>query len=320
MSGPGPDGQDRRSFIIDTDTGSDDAVALLLAAAAAADGEIEIAAVTVVAGNVPIDLAVRNAIITLDLCGGGDVPLHVGAARPLRRPLETAQFVHGEDGMGGAPLPDPSRQPTDGDAVDVLLELARRDPGRHTLVTLGPLTNVAAALDRDPALLTRFEHTFMMAGSPDGIGNVNVAGEYNVWADPEAATAVLAADGAKTMIGWNISRQFAVVTPEESEALTAAGPLGRFTVEINRDVDRYCREVSGLDGYDLPDPVAMAVALAPSIVTEATDESMVVGLDEPSRGAVLLDRRAERAAPRCRVVWAVDERAFKNRLLDACGR
>lgn len=301
--------------MVDTDTASDDAVALILAAKA---DDVEMAAVTVVAGNVPIDLAVRNAIVTLDLCDGVDVPVHVGADRPRIRPLETAQFVHGADGMGGVALPDPSRSADSDDAVDVLVALAAESPGRHTLVTLGPLTNVAAALDRDPDLLTKFDHTFMMAGSPDGVGNVNVAGEYNVWADPEAATVVLAADGAKTMIGWNISRQFAVITPFENEQLVAAGPLGRFTADINTDVDRYCREVSGLDGYDLPDPVAMAVAIDPSIITEATDEAMVVGLDEPSRGAVLLDRRAERSEPNCRVVWAVDEAAFKRRLLLAC--
>ncbi len=304
----------RRSLVIDTDTASDDAVALVLTAAA----DVDIAAVTVVAGNVPLDLAVRNAIVTLDLCDAAHVPVHAGADGPLARPLETAQETHGDDGMGGAALPEPSRSATPGDAVDVLLELATASPGRHTLVTLGPMTNVARAIQRDIDFLTRFDHTFMMAGSPDGIGNVNVAGEYNVWADPEAAAIVLGAAGSKTMIGWNISRQFAVITPEENEALMAAGPLGRFTVEINADLERYGRDVSGLLGYDLADPVAMAVALDASIVTDHTDESMVVGLDEPSRGAVLLDRRAERVRPNCRVIWAIDEQAFKRRLLAAC--
>lgn len=304
----------RRSLVIDTDTASDDAVALLLAAAA----DVDIAAVTVVAGNVPLDLAVRNAIVTLDLCGAGGVPVFAGARSPLTRPLETAQDTHGDDGMSGAKLPAPTRTLTPGNAVDVLLELAAAEPGRHTLVTLGPLTNIAHAIERDADFLTCFDHTFMMAGSPDGVGNVNVAGEYNVWADPEAATIVLGAIGPKTMIGWNISRQYAVITPEENQALIAAGPLGRFTAEINADLERYCRDVSGLVGYDLADPVAMAVALDESIIIEHSNECMVVGLDEPSRGAVLLDRRAERAVPNCRVVWTIDEAAFKERLLVAC--
>jgi len=305
----------KRRFVIDTDTASDDAVALLLAVAA----DVEIAAVTVVAGNVPLDTAVNNAIVTLDVCGASHVPVYVGAEAPLARPLETSEDTHGADGMAGVALPSPSRRPDPGDAVDVLLNLAAADPGALTLVTIGPLTNIARALQRDPAFLTKFEHTFFMAGSPDGVGNVNVAGEFNVWADPEAATIVFAADGPKTMVGWNISRQFTVITPEENAALVAAGPLGAWASAINVDVDRFCREVSGLDGYDLPDPVTMAVALDPTLITDATDESMVIGLDEPTRGAVVLDRRAERSEPNCRVVWAVDEARFKQSLFDACG-
>jgi purine nucleosidase len=156
-----------------------------------------------------------------------------------------------------------------------------------------------------------------MAGSPDGVGNVDVLGEYNVWADPEAAAAVFAAPGVKTMIGWNISRTFAVLDPDEQARLGAVGPLGRFAVSINGDVDQYCLD-TGLAGFDLPDPVAMAVALDDSIVTESSEEWLVVGLDGPTRGATLPDRRFGRAAPNIRVVWAVDEAAFKRRLFDAC--
>lgn len=305
----------QRRFVIDTDTASDDAVALLLAVAAG----VEIAAVTVVAGNVPIQTAVRNAIVTLDICGAPQVPVYVGSAEPLERPLETSEDTHGVDGMAGVDLPPPSRSADLRDAVEVLLELADEDPGTLTLVTLGPLTNIAKAIDRDPAFLTKFERTYFMAGSPDGVGNVNVAGEFNVWADPEAATTVFAADGPKTMVGWNISRQFTVITPAENAELVAAGPLGAWASAINVDVDTFCREVSGLDGYDLPDPVTMAVALDPSLITDASDESMVIGLDEPTRGAVVLDRRAERSEPNCQVVWSVDEARFKQSLLEACG-
>ncbi|HSL73743.1 MAG TPA: nucleoside hydrolase [Ilumatobacteraceae bacterium] len=305
---------DRRSIVIDTDTASDDAVALLLAVR---EPSVDVRAVTVVAGNVPLDLAVRNAIVTLDLCGGSDIDVHAGRDRPLARPLDTAQFVHGQDGMGGAALPEPSRPATSDDAVGALLEIARTEEGRHDLVTLGPLTNVAAALERDPDLLTRFGHTYLMAGSPDGVGNVDSLGEYNVWADPEAATAVFAAQGPKTMIGWNISRRFAVVHPDEQTQLAQVGPLGRFVIDINGDVEQYCLD-TGLDGFDLPDPVAMAVALDDVIVTESTDEWLVVGLDGPTRGCTIPDRRFGRPDPNIRVVWTVDEAAFKQRLFTAC--
>ena len=305
----------RRSIVVDTDTASDDAVALVLAVR---EPSVDVRAVTVVAGNVPLDLAVRNAIVTLDLCGGADIPLHGGRGEPLSRPLDTAQFVHGADGMGGATLPEPSRAAASDDAVTALLEIAAGEPGQHDLVTLGPLTNIAAALEADPEFLTRFGHTYLMAGSPDGVGNVDALGEYNVWADPEAATIVFAAPGAKTMIGWNISRTFAVLDHDEQARLAATGPLGRFAIEINGDVDHYAID-TGLAGFDLPDPVAMAVALDPSIVTAATDEWLVVGLDGPTRGCTIPDRRFGRPDPNIRVVWAVDEAAFKSRLFAACG-
>lgn len=304
----------RRSLIIDTDTASDDAIALILAVR---DPLVDVRAVTVVAGNVPLEQAIRNAIITLDLCGGEDIPVYAGRAEPASRPLETAQFVHGDDGMGGARLPDPSRTPNSRDAVEVLLEIAHSEAGRHDLVTLGPLTNIAEALDSDPEFLTRFGHTYLMAGSPDGVGNVNAVGEYNVWADPEAAAVVLGAEGAKTMIGWNISRTYAVVTPEEQEQLRTVGRLGRFAVEINADVDRYARD-TGLAGFDLPDPIAMAIALDGSIIEEATDESLAVGLDEPTRGSTVPDRRTHGPPPNIRVVWKADETSFKRRLFKAC--
>jgi purine nucleosidase len=305
---------ERRSIVIDTDTASDDAVALVLAVR---EPSVDVRAVTVVAGNVPLDLAVRNALVTLDLAGGSEIPLHAGRDRPLVRPLDTAQFVHGEDGMGGASLPEPSRPPTSDDAVGALLEIAAHEAGRHDLVTLGPLTNIAAALERDPEFLTRFGHVYLMAGSPDGVGNVDALGEYNVWADPEAATAVFAAPGAKTMIGWNISRTFAVMDDEEQAALAAVGPLGRFAIDINGDVEQYCLD-TGLAGFDLPDPIAMAVALDDSIVVEATDEWLVVGLDGPTRGCTIPDRRFGRPDPNIRVLWSVDEAAFKQRLFTAC--
>ncbi len=305
---------ERRSIVIDTDTASDDAIALILAVR---EPSVDVRAVTVVAGNVPLDLAVRNAIITLDLAGGADVPLHAGRDRPLVRSLDTAQFVHGQDGMGGARLPEPSRAATSADAVGALVAIAASEPGQHDLVTLGPLTNIAAALELDPELLTKFGHTYLMAGSPDGVGNVDSLGEYNVWADPEAATVVFAASGAKTMIGWNISRTFAVMTDEEQTKLASVGSLGKFAIDINGDVEQYCID-TGLAGFDLPDPIAMAVALDASMILEATDEWLVVGIDGPTRGCTIPDRRFGRPDPNIRVVWSVDEGAFKRRLLTAC--
>jgi purine nucleosidase len=298
-----------RSFVIDTDTASDDAVALLFAVL---DPTITVRAITVVAGNVPLPIALENAGATLALVGRNDIPIHAGREAPILRPLETAQFVHGEDGMGGAALPTPMRYIEAEHAVDAMRRYAHE--GGHTLVTLGPLSNVAAALLIEPDLLTRFEHTYLMAGSPDGHGNVNVLGEYNVWADPEAAAIVFDAPGAKTMIGWNISRLYAVVTPPEQEALRAAGPIGAFICDINAVVNRYCRD-TGLPGYDLPDPIAMHVALDPSIVTQSERVRLAISCEPTTRGASFIDKRLTAGQPNLTVVWEVDEAAFKARLL-----
>lgn len=305
-----------RSLVIDTDTASDDAVALVLAVRTPG---VRVRAVTTVAGNVPVDQGTRNALITLDLAGGHDVPVHVGMTGPLLRHLETAQFVHGQDGMGGAPLPEPTRAADPGHAVDVLRQIARDESGEHVLVTLGPLTNIATALLLDPELLTKFEHTYLMLGAFDGVGNIHPVGEYNAWADPEAAAIVMDAPGHKTFIGWDVSRRYAVVRPADQAALTAAGALGRFTVEINRSVDEFCRQVNGLDGYDLPDPIAMAVALDPSIAVRRSAHHVTVGREDVGRGGTFVDHRIDAdAAHNAEIVWEVDPARFMAMLLAAC--
>jgi purine nucleosidase len=256
----------RRTFIIDTDTASDDAVALVMALR---HPEIEVAAITVVAGNVPLPEAVQNALYTVELCGAGDrVPVHAGQDAPLAVPLRTAQFVHGQDGMGDIGLSLTGRVPAPGHAVDVLVdEVNRRPAGSVTLVTLGPLTNVALAFRRDPGLATRLREVVTMGGTGDAVGNVSAVAEFNIWVDPEAAAIVFASGARLTMVGWDISRKYAVIGREDSAALRALGPLGAFAVDIQRTLLEYGAAETHLAGFDLPDPIAMAVAIDPSVAT-----------------------------------------------------
>ncbi|MEE8526918.1 MAG: nucleoside hydrolase [Thermoanaerobaculia bacterium] len=304
-----------RSLVIDTDTASDDAVALLLAVRSP---EVTVRAVTVVAGNVPLELGTRNALLSLVLAGGGVVAFYACVAREMVRELETAQHVHGEDGLAGVPLPPPSGAAEDLHAVDALRRIARDEPGRHVLVTLGPLSNVATALLLDPELLTRFAHTYCMAGAFDGVGNVHATGEYNVWVDPEAAAMVLAAPGDKTFIGWDVSRRYAVVTPDEQRRLRELGPLGRFTVDVNRCVDEFARTHCGLAGFDLPDPIATAIAIDPGLVRRRERHHVIIGLDDRTRGGTFIDHRPLAPPANAEVVWEVDEAGFKERLFRAC--
>lgn len=307
-----------KRFVIDTDTGSDDAIALMLAAD---DPDVTFEAVTTVAGNVPLDLATRNALYTMEFMDRGDVPVYEGCDRPLIRPLETAQWVHGDDGMGDIGLPQPTGSPQEGHAIDVLRELSLTHPGELTLVTLGPLTNIAGALVRDPEMLARYRHTYIMGGAPDGVGNVSAIAEYNVWADPEAAAITLAAPGAKTIVGWDISRKYAVVGPMERKALEGIGTeRSRFALDINCVLDRVAREYNGLEGFDLPDPITVGVAIDPDLVVESSEVFMSVATAEETRGLTYVDlRKSEAPPPNVTVVEKVDGEAFMQRVYDMCG-
>ena len=253
-------------LLIDTDTGSDDAVALVMALK---HPGVAVEAITVVAGNVPLEQGTQNALYTLELCGS-DAPVFRGAATPLLCPLASAQEVHGLDGMGDIGLPLSGREPSPGHAVGVLVERINASPGALTMVTLGPLTNVALALLRDPSIAGKVGGCVVMGGTGRGPGNVTPLAEYNVWADPEAAKVVFESGMPLTMVGWDISREYAVFGPEDSTRLREMGtPLAEFCVDIQRVLDAWARENTRLAGFDLPDPIAMAVALDPSVANGA---------------------------------------------------
>jgi purine nucleosidase len=253
-----------RRFVIDTDTASDDAVALVLALT---EPSISVEAITVVAGNVPLDGAVQNALYTRELCGS-KAPVYVGAGEPVhdQGPV-TAENVHGDDGMGDIGLPLTGRVPDEGDAVDVLVELAHRYPGELTLVTLGPLTNVALALRKDPSIAQLYQRVVVMGGTGDHTGNITPAAEFNIYVDPEAAAEVFASGMPLEMVGWDVSRDHAVLPPAEMDGVRATGKLGAFCMDIQAQLLTFCRDVTDIDGVDLPDPVTMAYAIDPTIAT-----------------------------------------------------
>lgn len=254
-----------RKFLIDTDTASDDAVALVIALRSS---DIEVECITVVAGNCNVDQAVQNALYTVELCGA-DVPVYAGEAGPLAREPFDAVHVHGEDGMGDIGLPLHGRTPADGDAIDKIIETVHANAGEIEIVTLGPLTNLAKAVQRDPTIAAKAKQCTMMGGSPDGRGNVWPGSCFNIYADPEAARVVYHAGFKLRMVGWDISRKFAVVTKEEQKALHAIGTdLAVFSHDIQKCVSNWTDNTTNLAGYDLPDPIATAIAIDPSIATK----------------------------------------------------
>jgi purine nucleosidase len=307
----------RRPFFIDTDTASDDAVALTIALT---HPDIDVVAIGVVAGNVPLDRAVQNALYTRELCRRGDVPVHAGEAAPLVLPLTTAQNVHGRDGMGDIGLPLHGRTPDAGHAVDALIDASHTHAGHLTLVTLGPLTNIARALQRDPSLAERIERTVIMGAVADHIGNVTPVAEYNMWADPHAVDVVLQSGLALEFVGWDISRHYAVIEPDLASELRAIGTdRARFAIDINAVVAEFCATETKLAGFDLPDPIAMACAIDPAVAVETRRLNLRVETgSELTRGLVVMDLLGfTDLAPNATVVTRADRRRFLEMLTAA---
>lgn len=297
-----------RNFIIDTDTASDDAVALVLALR---QPDIDVKAITVVAGNVPLPQGLQNALYTAELCDAS-VPVYAGCAKPLLRELETAEAVHGEDGMGDIGLPLCGREPAPGHAADVLRQVIKSNAGDITLVTLGPLTNVALALLREPELATKVSHCFIMGGIGAGHGNVTPTAEFNIWVDPEAAKIVYESGLPISMVGWDISWQYATFDADQADEIRRIGtPLAEFVIDIQKTLTDFSIRENALAGFDLPDPITMAAAIDPSVCRYERYRVDVTAGDGLARGITVVDRLAVTGRePNVDVAVSADRQAF----------
>ncbi|MGC1413693.1 MAG: nucleoside hydrolase [Candidatus Acidiferrum sp.] len=292
----------RRPFLIDTDTASDDAVALIMALRSA---EIQVLAITTVAGNVDVRQASRNALYTAELCGS-NVPVFVGAEVPLKRPHISASWFHGRDGLGDHGYPPPRRAPEKQSAVDAIIEMIEAHPGL-VLVTLGPLTNVALAVQQRPGIAEKVSRCVVMGGAPCCEGNVTPAAEYNIWCDPEAARIVVRSGLPVELVGWHLCRGEAVLNPSDIQQVLSFGtPVAKFAIECNSRAQEAFLEQSGEHGVSLPDPVAMAIALDPSIVVSQSEHFVDVETEsELTRGMTVVDRLNVAHNERNRDVWAM---------------
>ena len=314
-----------RTFLIDTDTASDDAVAILMALR---DPGIEVAAITVVSGNVPVDRGVRNALTTVELCGA-EVPVHRGAEAPLERPATYAEFFHGADGMGDMGYAAPGLQPAGDDAVGALIDAVRSHPGA-VLVTLGPLTNVALAVRREPGIVDGISRCVVMGGAACTVGNVTPAAEFNLYVDPEAARIVFHSGMPIELVGWELCRGAANLDDADMGRIRAFGtPYADFCLDCNRRALEANRRLYDDPGIPLPDPVAMAVALEPAICTRSSEHWVEIETaSELTRGMTVVDALdisqedpsaavwadLHRNGRRARVCWEIDVPAWKERL------
>jgi purine nucleosidase len=318
-----------RKFVIDTDTASDDAVALIMALRAK---DVEVKAITVVSGNVSLAQATRNALYTAELCGATNVPIYAGVDRPHLRAREHADWFHGADGLGDQNYPPPRKQAEKMHAVDALLEVIHQDPGIE-LVTLGPLSNIALACLREPELARSVSRCVIMGGNPCCEGNVTPAAEYNIWCDPEAARIVFRSGMPIEMVGWQLCRAEAVLDEKEISAIRGLDTeLARFAIDCNSTAMNAHLQQTGERGIALPDPVAMAVAVEPAIATDKSAHRVEIECDsELTRGMTVVDRlnvsadernrgvwqRKHAHDSRASVVWSIDIARFKQLLVSS---
>jgi purine nucleosidase len=276
-----------RNFLIDTDTASDDAVAIMMALA---HPDVRVIGLTTVAGNVGLEQATRNALLTAEICGA-DAPVFMGAGQPLTRALQDAHWFHGHDGLGNHGYPAPKRAPERERAVDAIVRLAHDEPGL-TLVTLGPLTNIALALAREPMIAAKIGRCVVMGGAPCCEGNVTPAAEYNIWVDPEAARAVFRSRLPIEMIGWHVSRGESVLSDAEVAEIEALGTKkARFAMESNSRAREAYRVQTGEVGLSLADPTAMAVALDRSVGLSWSRHRVAIECaSDLTRGMTVVDR------------------------------
>src|SRR5579872_6049378 len=260
-----PAGADRAPWrvIIDTDPGVDDALALLLAMRSP---ELKIEGITPVAGNVPLELTLPNALRMVEIAGRTDIPVAVGAKAPLQRRLVTATYAHGENGLGGAVFPEPKLKPIADPASVFIRQIVRTYPGQVTLITLGPQTNLAIALESDPELARMIKGVTMMGGSLSG-GNVTPAAEFNVYVDPEASRIVFQSGIPVTMVGLDVTRKTAL-TDAHVKTLEAAGTaVSLAAAKIARNDIDLNRKEGNTSGPNMHDSLALASFLDPSLLT-----------------------------------------------------
>jgi len=305
QTGGGP-----RRVIIDTDPGTDDALAIFLALKSP---ELKVEALTPVAGNVPLELTLPNALRLLEIAGRTDIPVAAGAGKPLVRRLVTASYAHGENGLGGVVFPDPKTKPVSESAPDLIRRMVRAAPSAISLIALGPLTNLAHAFQADPQLPAMIPNLTLMGGSLSG-GNVSPAAEFNIYVDPEAAAIVFRSGVPITMVGLDVTRK-AMVREADIQALEAgAGPVSRAAGRIVRaTMTRMRKANSPAPGPAMHDSLAVAAFLDPSLVTLQDFFVEVETSGEYTAGETVGYRRApmRKSAPTDNAPAAAAEASFR---------
>ena len=298
-----------RKIIIDTDPGIDDAIAILLALSA--KQELDVVALTTVNGNVTIDKNTKNACRILEIVGRCDIPVYRGSEKPLVCPVRSSEEVHGKDGLGDTGLPEPKKVPEAEDAVDFLVRRAREEKGELTLLPIGPLTNIAKAVQRDAEFAKNIKEVVIMGGG-EKLGNITPVAEFNFWEDPEAAKIVFEAGFEKvTMIGLDATG-YIWLTPAHRELLYQINtPVSRFMYDITRVYSDIHWDWERRMGCELCDALIPAYLLDPAVIT-AVDAYVDIETQGICAGTSVVYRsgRYPDKKPNCQVAVGADGKRF----------
>lgn len=309
-----------RKIIIDTDPGQDDAVAILLALAS--PEELDVLGITAVAGNVPLDLTSKNARIVCELAGMTDVPVFAGCDRPLGRDLVTAEHVHGKTGLDGPDLPDPAMPLQDTHAVDFIIDTLRREAaGTVTLCPLGPLTNIATALQRAPEIATRIKQIVLMGGAYFEVGNITPAAEFNIYVDPAAADIVFRSGIDIVVMPLDVTHK-ALVTKPRNDAFRALGNASGIAVAQMTDFfERFDKEKYGSQGAPLHDPCVTAYLIDPELFSGRHINVEIETQSELTLGMTVADWwRVTDRAPNALFIGDIDADGFFALLTERLSR
>lgn len=313
-----------KKIIIDTDTASDDAVALVMALR---EPSLKVLAITTVMGNVSIEKATRNALMCIEYAGTYQPPVYEGASRPMFRPHRDAAVIHGQDGMGDLGyLKEPDIAKEKMHAVDAIIKLIDEGQGDIEIVTIGPLTNIGLAIIKAPEVMKKVPCITIMGGAAFK-GNTSPLSEFNIWQDAEAADIMFASGIPVVMAAIEACRGECEINAEEMDYLRSTGSrLANFCVECNRTVYTLTEKDTGVLSFTLPDPTAITVMVKPEFITGSFDAYTRVETrgSEYVVGTTVNDRRTVETHPirslkdrelhpaNCKVVYALDPRKYKD--------
>lgn len=317
---------DKKKIIIDTDTASDDAVALVMALR---DPGIEVVAITTVAGNVDVETATHNALLSVEYASSYKPPVFKGVSRPLVREAYDASYVHGKDGMGDlGTFRPPAQTAEEQDAVAAMIDIISRGGGDIEIVTLGPLTNIACAIAQAPDVMKKIPRITMMAGAAYK-GNVSPTAEFNVWADPDAADIVCNFSVPFTMVTIEACWSCAVINEDDIRYLKGTNSeIAAFCVDCNTTMIELGKKGTGKPRFSLPDPTAIAILMHPDMATdvfnaytrvETAGSQMTYGMTvhdrrDPSDSRAFCAKYETLRPFNSTIVAAMDEKKFKDYL------